>query len=159
MSMNESDTCSQYQSWLRVTAPIGLSTSCPAILGPWTLTHMLISRHQLNVTNLLWNFRFLLSQEHLLAFAYTEDFFLFCFHKTDLYYQHVFFFFLFVICIFNFKSNYIFCLENSPGSVVAVERSILVMLSFLLLLCCAIKNFFGKQKKNPFSGYYRLTSE
>ena len=78
MSMNESDTCSQYQSWLRVTAPIGLSTSCPAILGPWTLTHMLISRHQLNVTNLLCNFRFLLSQEHLLAFAYI------CFHLYHL---------------------------------------------------------------------------
>ena len=164
MSMNESDTCSQYQFWLRVTAPVGLSISCPAILGPWTLTHMLIRRRQLNVTNLLWNFRFLLSSGHLPAFAYTEDFFLFCFHKTDLCYQRVFFFFLFVICIFNFKSNYILCLENSPGSEVAVERSILVMLPFphsfsssAVPLKTSLES--RKKKKNPFSGYCRLTSE
>lgn len=146
--MNESDTCSQYQFWLRVTAPVGLSISCPAILGPWTLTHMLLRRHQLNVTNLLWNFRFLLSSGHLPAFAYTEDFFLFCFHKTDLCYQRVFFFF-YLLYVYLILSQIIYSgkfsrVRSCCGEIYFGDAS---LPPFLLLLCCAIKNFFGKQKK------------
>lgn len=153
MSMNESDTCSQ-------TVPVGLSTSCPAILGPWTLTHMLISGRQLNVINLLWNFRFLLSCEHLLAFAYTEDFFLFVFIKLT-FAINISYFFSYLLYVYLIWSQIIYSVWKILQGQKLLWRDLFWWCfpsPLLLLLCCAIKNIFGKQKKNPFSGYYRLTS-
>lgn len=122
---------------------------------------MLISRHQLNVTNLLWNFRFLLSQEHLLAFAYTEDFF-FCFVFIKLTFAINMSFFFYLLYKYLIVNQIIYILfgkfsriRSCCGEIYFGDAS----LPPLLLLCCAIKNFFGKQKKKPFSGYYRLTSE